>query len=123
MQNDQTNTQGRGSERRRAGRVRCSGTRCQFGPIVDFSRTGIKVVTKKAVKVPEGKSVNLQIDAVGARMVVPGRVVNNRRRADGQYETGFAFVGVDERWTEALAMMARIASADCEIIHQLKFAS
>lgn len=114
---------GQGSERRKAGRVRCCGTRCQFGPVVDFSRTGIKVVTKKPVKVPEGKTVNLQIDAAGARMIVPGRVVNNRRRKDGQYETGFAFFGVDDRWADALATMGRIASADCEIIHQLKFAS
>lgn len=110
------------SDRRRAGRVRCVATKCQFGPVSDFSRTGIKVVTKRAIKVPEGKTVNLQIEAVGARMIVPGRVVNNRRRTDGLFEAGFEFVGVDDRWASALATMARIASADCDVIHKLKFA-
>jgi hypothetical protein len=109
-------------DRRRAGRVRCSGTKCQFGPVSDFSRTGIKVLTKKPIKVPEGKTVNLTIEVAGAKLVVPGRVINNRRRTDGVYETAFEFWGIDERWNAALATMGRIASTDCEHIHKVKFA-
>lgn len=83
---------------------------CQFGPVSDFSRTGIKVLTKKPIKVPPEKTVNLNIEVAEARLVVPGRVVSNRRRPDGLYETAFEFWGIDERWNAALAAMGRFAS-------------
>lgn len=112
-----------GSERRRAGRVLCAQTTCQFGPVSDFSRTGVKVLSKRPLKVPTDKSVNMEIQTAGAKLVIPARVVNNRKRRDGLYETGFAFVGIDERWNEALATMARIASSDAGRPHLLKFIS
>lgn len=97
-------------DRRRAGRVRCFATSCQFGTVADFSRTGVKVMTRRVVKVPAGQTVNLQIEASGAKIVVPARVVSSRPSARGGYETGFEFWGVDERWQSALSMMGRIAS-------------
>lgn len=113
----------RGSERRRAGRVRCSQTSCQFGPISDFSRTGVKVLSAKPIKVPAGKTVNLRIACAGVTAIVPARVVANRRGADGRVQTGFEFVDLRPEWANALNELARIASSDAGRVHQLKFAS
>jgi hypothetical protein len=103
---------GEGRERRRGGRLQCTLTTCQFGPVVDLSRTGAKVVSRKAVALPEGRTVNLKLEAPGGVMLVPSRPVSCRRRPDGRYDVGFEFHFTDDAMTRAIIALARSA-LDC----------
>lgn len=105
-------------DRRRAGRIRCTLTTCQYGTIVNLSKTGLRVTTRRAIPpLPVGASVNLCITAAGQSMVVPARPVHNRPRPDGMYDVGFQFVGLTERTCRELIQLARTAW-DSELIHQ-----
>ncbi|HVU64824.1 MAG TPA: PilZ domain-containing protein [Phycisphaerales bacterium] len=101
------------NERRTAGRITCSHTKCQFGEVTNLSKGGCRVVAKRPVDLPEGRSVNLQIKAAGASMVVPACLVSCRQRADGRYEHGFQFVGITDEMRREIIMFAR-AAADNE---------
>lgn len=96
--------------RRRAGRVRCNLTQCQFGPIVNLSRTGMRVVSRKPIALlPAGASVNVKITAAGATICVPARPVHARPRPDGMFDVGFQFVGLSEKDSNELMDLARTA--------------
>ena len=101
------------SERRTAGRITCSQTKCQFGDVTNLSRGGCRVVAKRPIDLPEGRSVNLQIKAAGAGMVVPACLVSCRQRSDGRYDHGFQFVGMSDELRREVVMFAR-AAADNE---------
>lgn len=97
-------------ERRRAGRVRCNLTTCQYGTVVNISRTGMRVATRKPVPVlPAGASVNVKITVAGMSMTVPARPVHNRPRPDGMFDVGFQFVGLTEKNCSDLLALARTA--------------
>lgn len=106
------------SERRRGGRVRCDLTTCQFGSIVNISRTGMRVVSRKLVPVmPPGASMPVAVSAAGRTMQVPARVVHNRPRADGMFEVGFQFVGITEATARDLVDLARTAFDASSVYH------
>lgn len=101
---------GKHDDRRRAGRVRCTLTTCQFGTVVNLSRTGLRVATRKPVTLlPAGASLNLTITAAGQTIVVPARPVHNRPRPDGMFDVGFQFVGLTEKACSELLSIARTA--------------
>lgn len=98
------------NEKRRAGRVRCSLTTCQFGEVVNISRTGLRVQSRRPIRpLPPGASVNLKIKSAGCMMVVTARPVHVRPRSDGMFDVGFQFVGVPEERAKDLMDLARIA--------------
>jgi c-di-GMP-binding flagellar brake protein YcgR len=98
------------ADRRRAGRVRCTLTSCQFGEVLNISRTGMRVLSRKLVPtMPPGKSVQLAINAAGQTMVVAGRPVHNRPTPEGLFEVGFQFVDITEAQERELIDLARIA--------------
>jgi hypothetical protein len=101
------------SERRRAGRITCIRTTCQFGELKNLSRDGCRTVSKKPVELPEGKTANMNIKAMGATLVVPVRLVSCRQRPDGMYECGFQFVGLTDDMRREIIQFAR-AAADNE---------
>jgi len=83
--------------RRKAGRVRCDLTSCQFGAVLNISRTGMRVLSRKVIAtMPPGASTNVKVTAAGRSMTVPARSVHNRPRPDGMFEVGFQFVGITE---------------------------
>ncbi|MFN7022478.1 MAG: PilZ domain-containing protein [Phycisphaerales bacterium] len=105
-------------DRRRAGRIRCTLTTCQYGTVVNLSKSGLRVATRRPISLlPAGASVNLCITAAGQSMVVPARPVHNRPRPDGMFDVGFQFVGLTERTCRELIQLARTAW-DAELIHQ-----
>lgn len=99
-----------GGNRRRAGRLCCSGTTCQFGPIVDLSRTGAKVVSRKAVSLPAGATVNLRVETPAGSMLVPAHPAMCRRRPDGRFDVGFEFHFTDDAMVRRLIDLARAAA-------------
>ncbi len=97
-------------DRRRAGRVRCGLTTCQYGAVVNISKSGMRVVSRKMVPAPPPDSVmQLIITAAGKTLTVPGRPVHNRPRSDGAFDVGFQFVGITETQARELVELARVA--------------
>lgn len=110
-------------ERRRAGRVRCGLTTCQFGTVVNISKSGMRVVSRKLVPtMPPGASIQLMITAAGRSMAVPGRPVHNRPRPDGTFEVGFQFAEITEAQARELIELARTAF-DSLVIYTDRLAS
>lgn len=107
------------TDRRRGGRVRCDLTTCQFGAVVNISRTGMRVVSRKMVPaMPPGSSMPVKVTAAGRTLQVPARAVHNRPRADGMFEVGFQFVGITEAVARDLVDLARTAFDGSCIYHQ-----
>ena len=94
-------------ERRRTGRIGCGLTMCQFGAVSDMSRTGCRVLSRKKIVVPEGKSVNLRFEASGAGMVLAARPVSCRVRDDGWHDVGFVYLDQSEETQRQVAAFAR----------------
>ena len=98
------------NNRRKAGRVRCDLTTCQYGTVLNLSRTGMRVLSRRMVPtMPPGASTNMTVTAAGRSMTVPARAVHNRPRADGMFEVGFQFVGITEAAAKNLIDLARTA--------------
>lgn len=97
-------------ERRRGGRVRCDLTTTQYGPVLNISKTGLRILSRRVIAtMPAGASTTLKVSAAGRTMCVPGRAVHNRPRADGMFEVGFQFVGITEAVARDLIDLARAA--------------
>lgn len=98
------------TDRRRGGRVRCDLTTCQFGAVVNISRTGMRVVSRRLIPtMPPGSSMPVTVTAAGRSLQVPARAVHNRPRPDGMFEVGFQFVGITEAVARDLIDLARTA--------------
>ena len=106
-------------ERRKAGRVRCSQTLCQLGPIADLSRNGCRVISKKPISVPEGKSVILHIIVAGIELSVPAQQVSCRARRDGKHDVGFRFMAVADESRRELMHVLRAALSSPEHLHRM----
>lgn len=97
------------NERRRAGRLFCRGTRCQFGEVLDLSSKGARVVSKKPITIPDGATVNLRLEHEAGCLFVPARPVACRKRPDKGYDVGFEFQFIGEDMTRQLIAFARSA--------------
>jgi hypothetical protein len=109
------------SERRKAGRITCAQTTCQFGDVKNMSKDGCRVVSKKPLELPEGKTVNLKVKAMGASIVVPVRLVSCRARPDGRHECGFQFMELTDESRREIMAFARSA-ADNEALRDRRAA-
>ena len=109
MFSDEEMEQPKRQERRKAGRISCAQTTCQFGELRDLSRDGCRVLSKKPLVLPEGASVNLQVKAQGTSLVVPGHPVSCRQRVDGKYEIGFQFLELTDEKRREVIGFARAA--------------
>lgn len=100
---------GSASDRRQAGRLICAHTQCQLGEVRDLSRTGVRVVSKRSVNIPDDACVHLTIEAQGQTLVLPARPTWTRKRADGRHETGFQFLTIGPEMTTRICQFARTA--------------
>jgi hypothetical protein len=96
-------------DRRRAGRITCAQTKCQFGEVKDLSKGGCRVLARKPLVLPEDASVNLVVKAMGATLTVPGKPVSCRQRADGKWEIGFQFLDLTDAQCREVLGFARAA--------------
>ncbi|HMN40751.1 MAG TPA: PilZ domain-containing protein [Phycisphaerales bacterium] len=96
-------------DRRRAGRITCALTKCQFGEVRDMSKGGCRVIGRKPLELPAGASVNLIVKAQGASLTVPACPVSNRQRADGKWEIGFQFLNLTAMQCRDVLAFARAA--------------
>jgi hypothetical protein len=119
MPNNRQSTFLENLERRKAGRIRCSQTLCQLGPIADLSRDGCRVISKKPLSVPEGKSVILRINVAGIELSVPAQQVSCRARRDGKHDVGFRFVAVADESRRELMNVLRAALSSPEHLHRM----
>lgn len=98
------------SERRRAGRISCVGTNCQFGPVVDLSSAGARIIAKRPVSVPPSATVNLRLQCEEICMLIPARPMFCRKRPDGRFDVGFRFFFVSDAMGRHLVTLARAAT-------------
>lgn len=102
--------QPRTTNRRQLGRVKCASMSCQFGPVSDLSKSGLRVLTKRPMVLPEGAATHLRLTCAGQTMVVAARPTYSRPRADGLCDTGFMLIGLSEEGSRALIALARTAA-------------
>lgn len=96
-------------DRRRAGRITCALTKCQFGEVRDMSKGGCRVLARKPLVLPQGASVNLNVKAQGASLTVPAFPVSCRQREDGKWEIGFQFLNLTDAQGREVLAFARAA--------------
>jgi hypothetical protein len=96
-------------ERRKAGRMRCALTNCQYGQVTNMSKTGCRIMSKKAIALPPGATVNLEIKSACMEVTVTARPVSCRVRPDGKYDVGCQFVNLTEDLARKIIQLARTA--------------
>jgi c-di-GMP-binding flagellar brake protein YcgR len=107
--NEPDEDQSKRQDRRRAGRISCALTTCQFGEVRDMSKGGCRVIAKKPLKLPEGASVNLMIKVQGMSLTLPAKPASCRQRTDGKYEIGFQFLDMTGTLGREVLAFARAA--------------
>lgn len=85
-----------------------------------MSSTGLRCITRRALKIPEGQCTHLKIACAGRNLVVAGRPVHSVKRADGSFETGFIFVGLSDEHAAELIALARTAISTDGCLHRPK---
>ncbi len=102
-------------DRRKSGRLAIAGdTHCQFGPLVDLSKGGCKIVARKPISLPAGATVNLKLECPGASMLVPAHPVSTRKRKDGLYDISFMFHFTSDKIESQIISFARTARMNVE---------
>jgi hypothetical protein len=93
-------------DRRRHGRVRCSGVSCRFaGQVEDLSASGLRLRLDRPSPVGLDSSLTLVVGSAAATIEVKARVIWSRSRPSG-HELGLEFVGASEPIRTALFNMA-----------------
>jgi len=103
---------------RRSVRLPCAGARCQFGAVMDLSKSGCRVLAKKPLELPAGATVNLRLETHGVTLLVPGRPVCNRKRPDGRVDIGFEFVITGPEMASDLMEFVRVSLANHEYMRR-----
>lgn len=118
MSTSQTDTFLNTLERRKAGRVRCSQTTCQLGVVANLSRDGCRVVSRRAVAVPEGHMVVLRLAVAGCEIAVPASLISCRARKDGKHDLGFKFTAIPDATRRELINVLRAALGSTDHLHR-----
>lgn len=98
-----------GIERRKTGRLRCSGLACSLGEVTDLCASGMRVRSTRPLALPAGTSVTLTADDLS--LTVRARVAWARQVGRKSYEAGVEFLNLDGDQRKMLAEIARSSSA------------
>jgi hypothetical protein len=105
-----------GSDRRRAERQQTAILTTELGPVLDVSRTGLRV---SCVRLPPGGTggvtglgaeVDAEISSARASLSVRARVVRVKPVAGGRYEVGLELLDADDSVRDALLALASTGS-------------
>lgn len=98
------------TERRRAGRVRCSSLTCQFGDVADLSRSGARVrPSRSAAPLAIDDRADLTFQSPLEPLTVAAKVVWLRKSRLGRAVIGFQFIEPDAHQRCALAELAQVS--------------
>lgn len=98
---------------RSRGRMRCNNVETTLGPVLDFSATGMRVLSKRRVR-HETEGEPIQIGLISAFEMVRLKVVVRWSRKLGwrRHEVGLEFVDVFDEVRTVLSEIARSVPAD-----------
>lgn len=95
------------------GRMRCNNVNSSFGPVLDFSATGVRVLAKREVKPGENDSaIDIELQSDFDPVTVKVRVRWTRRLGFRRWEAGLEFVDVSDEVRSVLSEIARSVPAD-----------
>jgi len=97
---------------RSRGRMRCNNVETSIGPVLDFSSTGMRVLSKREIRLEEGESMLVRIESAFDPITVPVVVRWSKKLGWRRYETGVQFVELTDEARAVLADIARSVPAD-----------
>lgn len=100
---------------RRHGRVLIESVQCSLGDVIDLSRSGMRVITRRAFNPEQHVVLTAVIEAFEERLEVPTRCVWCRRAGLFRHEIGFEFGELDEEQAAVLCRIARTASNNARL--------
>lgn len=93
---------------RKMGRLRCELIHCDFGEVLDLSRTGMRVRLKSLTSVKKGDTYAVAINGPGARIEVGVRIVWTRKTGFlGSGEAGIEFIQISESAQRGFSALVR----------------
>ncbi|MFU8828693.1 MAG: PilZ domain-containing protein [Phycisphaerales bacterium] len=97
---------------RSRGRMRCNNVESSLGPVLDFSATGMRVLSKR--EVPQDPETTMLVTVTSAfdPVTIPVKVRWSRKIGFRRHEVGIEFVEVDEQLRTVLREIARSVPAD-----------
>jgi hypothetical protein len=96
-------------DRRKAGRLRCSGLVCSLGEVADLCASGMRVRSTRPIALATGGDITLTADDL--TLTLKGRIAWSRQMGRKSYEAGLEFVGLDGEQRKTLAEIARLTSS------------
>lgn len=97
---------------RSRGRMRCNNVISSLGPVLDFSATGVRVLSRRPLKQHPGGTVSVRIESAFEPITLPVIVRWSRRLGFRRHEIGLEFAEVNERTRAVLSEIARSVPAD-----------
>lgn len=112
-------------DNRSRGRMRCNNVETSLGPVLDFSATGMRILSKREIIQENDQPLMVRIDSAFDPIAVPVQVRWSRKLGWRRWETGLQFVELTEEAKAVLADIARSVPADsfCMIHSMSKRAS
>ncbi len=102
----------RTGERRRHGRLRtelAGEMVTALGPVVDLSRSGMRIRTAGKPPVREGQTCSVEIRCAEVKAILPVEVMRVRSGDRGAWEVGLRFRELSDKQARALGTLARMA--------------
>jgi hypothetical protein len=93
--------------RRRAGRVRCTGLHCSLGEVIDLCASGMRIRSTRPVHIP---GIGVTLTAGEVTLKVQARIAWSRQAGRKAYEAGVEFLSLDSEQRRTLAEIARLGS-------------
>ena len=100
------------NDNRSRGRMRCNNVDTSIGPVLDFSATGMRVLSKREIRMEEGQNLLVDIESAFDPVTVPVAVKWSRKLGWRRYETGVQFVDLTDEAKAVLAEIARSVPVD-----------
>ncbi|MEO1583739.1 MAG: PilZ domain-containing protein [Planctomycetota bacterium] len=104
--------------KRQAGRIRMQATSSSVGEVLDLSKSGMRVVSKRQIK-PSATPTRVQIEVDDEIVAVGARVAWVRKCGLFKREAGLEFVGLSEDDSRRLAALARGAACNSSMASRL----
>jgi hypothetical protein len=98
---------------RSRGRMRCNNVHTSFGPVLDFSATGVRVLSKREIKhLDEDEPLEMQLLSDFDPVMVKVMVRWSRKLGFRRFEAGLEFVELTDEVRTVLGEIARSVPAD-----------
>ena len=96
-------------DRRQSGRLRCEGTRCTKGKVLDISLTGL-YIERRGKPIPQDEYFQLTVRYDRIEFTFPVRVIRVEKIRFRKYRYGLKFVELDEQQQRILREFSQLAA-------------